>query len=174
MRHGAPRPGYDAAKPPGRGGRTTATGARRRRLWSGRRNDRGLTEASGPQESGGPPPTTAFRPMSPQQSPSTGSVPEGHLDTTPGHPPPTGTTPHHDRENMPPPPPRPPQRRNMDLSEEEELRAIYDTHANTTRCGLVAALRGNLQNVNQNRLSPWSPCRTPHQPTSLCASSRHS
>ena len=111
-----------------------------------------MTEASGPQESDGPPPTTASRPVPPQQEPCTGSVPEGHLDTTPGHPSPTGTTPDQDRETTPPPPPRPPQRRKTDLFDEEELRAIYNIHANTPLCGLVAALRGHLQGVNPNRL----------------------
>ena len=53
---------------------------------------------------------------------------------------------------MPPPPPRPPQRRNTDLFDREELRAIYDIHANTPPCGLVAALRRHLQDVNRNRL----------------------
>ena len=60
-----------------------------------------MTEASGPQESAGPPPTTASGAMSPQQEPSTGSVPEGHLDITPGHPSPTGTT---TGDNAPPTP----------------------------------------------------------------------
>ena len=42
MRHGAPHSGCDAARPPGRRGRTTTTGARSRRPGCGRRNDRGL------------------------------------------------------------------------------------------------------------------------------------
>ena len=45
-----------------------------------------MTEASGTQKSGGSPPTAASRPMSLQQEPSTGNVPEGQLDTTPGAP----------------------------------------------------------------------------------------
>ena len=65
-----------------------------------------MKEPSGPQESGSPPPTTAPHLMSPQQEPSTGSVPEGHPDTAPGHSSPTGTTPDQDRETMPPSPPR--------------------------------------------------------------------
>ena len=81
-----------------------------------------------------------------------GNVPEGHLDTTPGHPSPTGTTADQDRETMPPPPTRPPQRRNTDIFDEAELRAVYDIHANTTPCGLLAALRGHLQDFNPNRL----------------------
>ena len=97
---------------------------------------------------GGSQPTAASRPMSPQQEPSTGNVPEEHLDTTPWHPSPTGTTPGQDRETMPPPPPRPPQRRNTDLFDEAQLRAVYDIHANTAPCRLVAALQGHLQYVN--------------------------
>ena len=111
-----------------------------------------MTEASGPQESDGPLPSTASRPVPLQRKPSTGSVPEGHLDTTRGHPSLSGTTPDQDRETMPPPNARPPQRRNTDVFDEEELRAIYDIHANTPPCGLVAALRGHLQGVNSNRL----------------------
>ena len=111
-----------------------------------------MTEASGPQKSSGSPPTAASCSMSPQQELSTGNVPEGHLGTTPGHPSPTGTTPNQDRETMPPPPPRPQQRRNMDLFDEAELRVVYDIRANTPSCGLVAALREHLQDVNPNRL----------------------
>ena len=111
-----------------------------------------MKQASSHQESGCPLPTTASCPMSPQQEPSTGSVPEGHPDAAPGHPSPTGTTPDRDRETMPPAPPRPPQRRNTDLFDGEELRAICDVHANTHPCGLVAALRRHLQDVNPNRL----------------------
>ena len=113
--------------------------------------DEEMTQAAGPQKSSGPPPTAASRPMSPQQEPSTGNVPEGHLDTTPGHPSPTGTTPDQDRETMPPPPPRPPQQRNTDLFDEAEVRAFYNIHANIPPCRLVAALRGHLQDVNPNR-----------------------
>ena len=58
-----------------------------------------MTEASSPQESGDPPPTSASCQMSPQQEPSTGSVPEGHLDTTPGHP--SRTCPHRTRTGRP-------------------------------------------------------------------------
>ena len=101
--------------------------------------DEEMTQASSPQESGGFPPTTASHPMPPQHEPSTGSVPQGHPDAARGHSSPTGTTPDQDRETMPPPPPRPPQRRNTDLFVGEELRAIYDIHANTHLCGLVAA-----------------------------------
>ena len=122
--------------------------------------DEEVTEASGPQESRGPPPTTASRPMSPQQEPSTGSVPEGHLDTAPGHSSTTGTTPDQDRETMLPPPPRPPQRRNTDLVNGEELRAKYNIHANTSPCGLVAALWGHLRDVNPNR--PFAVVPLPH------------
>ena len=111
-----------------------------------------MTEASGPQESDGPPPTTASRLMSPQQKSSTERVPEGHLDTAAGHPFPAGTTPDQDQETMTPPPPRPTQRRNTDLFVAEELRAIYDVHGSTAPCGLVAALRTHLQDVNPNRL----------------------
>ena len=50
------------------------------------------------------------------------------------------------------PAPRPPQRRNGDLFDGEELRAIYDIHARTAPCGLVAALWRHLQDVNANRL----------------------
>ena len=64
-----------------------------------------MTEASDPQESGCPPPTTASRLMSPQQEPSTGGVPEGRPDPAPGRPSPTGTTPDQDQETMPPPSP---------------------------------------------------------------------
>ena len=53
---------------------------------------------------------------------------------------------------MPPPPPTQPQRRNKDLFDREELRAIDDIHAITPPCGLVAALRRHLQDVNPNRL----------------------
>ena len=53
---------------------------------------------------------------------------------------------------MPPSPLRPPQRRNTDLFDKAELRAVYDIHANTPSCGLVAVLREHLQDVNQNRL----------------------
>ena len=70
--------------------------------------DKEMTEASGPQESGGPPPTSASHPMTLQQEPSAETVPEGHPDTAPGHTSPTGTTPDQDQETMPPPPPRPP------------------------------------------------------------------
>ena len=42
IRHGAPHPGFNAAKLPGRGGRITTTGTRRRRPGSGQRKDRGL------------------------------------------------------------------------------------------------------------------------------------
>ena len=42
MRHGAPHPGSDAAKPTGQGGCSTTAGAQRRRRGSGGRNDRGL------------------------------------------------------------------------------------------------------------------------------------
>ena len=111
-----------------------------------------MTEASGPQKSTGSPPTATSCPMSPQQEPSTESVPEGHPGTTPRHPSLTGTTPDQDRETMPPPRPRPPQRRNTDLFDEAEPRAVYDIHANTPSCGLVAALREHLQDVNPNRL----------------------
>ena len=111
-----------------------------------------MTEASGPQKSSGSPPTAASCSMSPQQEPSTGNVPEGHLGTTPGHPSPTGTTPDQDRETMSPPAPRPPERRNTDLLDETEMRAVYDIHANTLSCGLQAALREHLQEVNPNRL----------------------
>ena len=79
-------------------------GAGSRRPGSGQRNDRGLR----PSGVHWPPPSTTTRHlMSPQQEPSTGSVPEGHSDTALGHPFPTGTTPDQDRETMPPPPPRP-------------------------------------------------------------------
>ena len=111
-----------------------------------------MTDAPGPQESGGPPPATVSRPMPPQQEPSTGSVPEGHPDTAPGHPSRTITTPDQDRETMAPLPPRRPQRRNPGLFDGEELRAIIDINANTPPCGLVAALRRHLQDVNRNRL----------------------
>ena len=112
--------------------------------------DEEMTEASGPQESGGCLLTTAFRPMSPQE-PSTGSLPEGHPNKAPGHPSPTGPTPDQDQETMPPVPPRPPQRRNTDLCDGEELRAIHEIHANTPPWELVAALRRQLQDVNPNR-----------------------
>ena len=111
-----------------------------------------MTQASGPQKSGGSPPTAASCSMPPQREPPTRNVPEGHLGTTPGHPSPTGTTLDQDRETMPPPPPRPPQRRNTDPSDEAELRALYNIHANTPSRGLVAALREHLQDVNPNRL----------------------
>ena len=114
--------------------------------------DEEMTEVSGPQKSSGSPLTAASCSMSPQREPSTGNVPEGHLGTTPGHPSPTGTTPDQDRETMPPPPPRPPQRNNMDLFDETELSAVYNIQANTPLCGLVAALREHLQDVNPNRL----------------------
>ena len=52
---------------------------------------------------------------------------------------------------MPPPPPRPPQRRNKDLFDKAELRAPYDTDANTLSCWLVAALRENLENTDPSR-----------------------
>ena len=64
--------------------------------------DEEITEASGLQESDGPPPTTAFHPTSPQQKASTGGVPEEHPDTAQGNPSPAGTTPDEDREGMPP------------------------------------------------------------------------
>ena len=114
--------------------------------------DEEMTEASGPQKSSGSPATAASCQMSPQQEPSTGNVPEGHLDTTPGHPSPTGTTPDQDRETMAPLPPRPAHLKNTDLFDEAELRAVYDIHANTPSCRLVAALREHLQNVNPNGL----------------------
>ena len=72
--------------------------------------DEEMTELSGSQECGGRPPTTASLLMSPQQEPSTGSVPEAHCDTAPGHPSPTGTTSDQDRETMPRP--TPPDHRN--------------------------------------------------------------
>ena len=53
---------------------------------------------------------------------------------------------------MPPLPPRPPQRRNTDLFDEAELRAVYDMHANTAPCRLVAALWKHLQDVSPNSL----------------------
>ena len=80
------------------------------------------------------------------------NVPEGHLGTSPRRPSPTSTTPDQDRETLPPGPPRPPQRRNTELFDETELRAVYDIHANTPSCGLVAALREHLQDINPNRL----------------------
>ena len=111
-----------------------------------------MTVASGTQDSTGPPPTSASHPMSLQQELPTGSVPEGHPDTAPGHPSQTGTTPDKDRETMPPRPPTPQQRRNRDLFDGEELRTVYDIHVNTPPCRLVAALRRHLQNINPNRL----------------------
>ena len=91
-------------------------------------------------------------PPRPIQCPPTESVPEGNPDTTPGHPSQTGPTPDRDRETMPPQTPRPPQSRNTDLFDGEELKKIHDIHANTPQCGLVAALRRHLQDVNPNRL----------------------
>ena len=111
-----------------------------------------MTEASSPQRSGGLPPTAAYLPTYLQQEPFTGNVPEGHLDTTPGQPSPTGTPPGQDWETMPPPSPRPRQWRNTDIFDEAELRAFYDIHAYTPPYGLVAALRGHLQDFNPNRL----------------------
>ena len=119
-----------------------------------------MTEASGPQKSGGSPLTAASCSMPPQREPSTGNVPWGHLSTTPGHPSPTGTTPDQDRETMPPETARPPERRNTDRFDEVELRAVYNIHANTPSCGLVAALRGQIQDVNPNRL--FAVVRQPH------------
>ena len=84
--------------------------------------DEETTEISCPQESGGPSPTTVSRQMSPQQEPSTGSVPEEYPDAAPGQPSRTGTTPDHERETMPPPPPGPPQRRSTNLFDGEELK----------------------------------------------------
>ena len=77
---------------------------------------------------------------------------------------------------MPPPSPRPTQRRDTDPVDRDELKAIYDIHANTALCGLVAALRRHLQDINPNRLFAVVilPCRTPHPPKSPCGSSRHS
>ena len=95
---------------------------------------------------------TASRPMSPQQDPSTGGVPEGQPDTTQGHPSRTGTTPEQDREAMPPPAPRPPQQRDTDPLDREGLGAIYDIHANTPPCELVATLWRHHQDINPNRL----------------------
>ena len=114
--------------------------------------DEEMTEASGPQRSSASQPTAASCSMSAQQQPSSGNVPEGHLGTTQGHPSPTGTTPDQDQRTMPLPAPRPPQRRNTDLFDEAELRAVYNIHANTSLCGLVAALREHLQDINPNRL----------------------
>ena len=91
-------------------------------------------------------------PPRPIRCPSTESVPEEHPDTAPGHPSANGPTQDQDRETMPPPPPRPPQRRNTDLFDGEELRKIYDIHANTPQCGLVASLQRHLQDVHPNRL----------------------
>ena len=119
-----------------------------------------MTEASGPQESGGPRPTTVSHPMSPQQEPSTGSVPEEHPDTTAGHPCPNGGTPDGDKETMPPPPSRPLQRRDTDRLYREELKEIYDIHANTPLCGLVAAPWRRLQDINPNSL--FAPVLVPH------------
>ena len=135
-----------------------------------------MTEASGPQESNGSLPTTASRPMSPQQAPSTGSIPEGHLDTIPEHPSATGTTLDQDREKMPPPPPRPPQRRNTDLSDGEELRAIFIIHANTPPCGVVAALQRHLQDVNRKqalRRGPPAARRIPRHLFAAAPGTRH-
>ena len=86
--------------------------------------------------------------MSPQQVPSTGNVPEGHLDTSPGHPSPTGTTLDQDQETCPPHPPD----QHKNLFDEAKLSAVYNIHANTPPCGLVAACRELLQDVNPNRL----------------------
>ena len=47
-----------------------------------------MTEASGSQTSGGSAPTAASYWMPPQWEFCTGNVPEGHLGTTPEHPPP--------------------------------------------------------------------------------------
>ena len=72
--------------------------------------------------------------------------------------PPQGTpprlAPHRTRTRRPCPPktPRPPQRRNTNLFDEAEPRAVYDIHANTAWCGLVAALQEHLQDVNPNKL----------------------
>ena len=114
--------------------------------------DQKMAEASGPQKSSSSPPTTASCSMSPGEQPSRGNVPEGHLDTSPGHPCPTGTTPDQDRETMPPTAPRPPQRRSTDFFDEAEMKAVRDIHANKPSCGLVAALREHLHNVHPNRL----------------------
>ena len=65
-----------------------------------------MTDASGPQKSSGSQPTAASSPVCPQQEPSTGNIPERHLDTTQGQPSPTGTTPDQDQETMPPPTPQ--------------------------------------------------------------------
>ena len=111
-----------------------------------------MTEASGPQEFEGPPLTTASHPMSPQQEPSTESVPEGDLDTAPWDPSSTGTSPDQDWETTPPQPLRPPQRRNTDLFDGGELRAMHDIHANTPPCGLAP-----VQEVNPNRLFAMVP-----------------
>ena len=53
---------------------------------------------------------------------------------------------------MPPAPPRPPQRRDIDPLEREELKTIYDIHANTTPRGPVGGLGRHLHDINQNRL----------------------
>ena len=109
-----------------------------------------MTEASGPQKSSGSPPTAASCQMSLHQEPSTGNVPEGHLDATPRHPSPSGTTPDQDQETMPPFTTRPPQWGNTDLIDEAQLRAVYYIHANTPSSGLVAALLEHLQDVNRD------------------------
>ena len=111
-----------------------------------------MTETSGPQKSGGSPPTALSCSMPEQREPSTGNVPEGHLGTTPGHPFPTATTPDHDRETIPPAPPTPPQRTNKVPPDDAELRVLYEIHANTPSSGLFAALREHFGDVSPNRL----------------------
>ena len=71
---------------------------------------------------------------------------------------------------MPPPPPSPPQRRNNDPFDEAELRAVYDIHATTPSCRLLAASGDTSRTSTQTGSSQWSPCRTPHPQTSLCGS----
>ena len=64
---------------------------------------------------------------------------------------------------MPPPPPRPQQRRNTDLFDDAELRAVYGIHATTPSSGLVAALQGHLQDINQKWL--FAPIALPEAAT---------
>ena len=97
------------------------------------------------------PPTRRIR-CPRNKSPPNGAYLRDTLTRPQGTPP--QLAPHRTRTGRPcpPNPPKPPQRRYTDVFDGEELKAIYDFHANTPPCVLDAALRRHPPYVNPNRL----------------------
>ena len=150
-----------AATQPNRLGAESASQQRKHGA-SGTGADAEVTDTSDPQESEDPLPATTTCSMPQQREPSTGYVPGKHPGTTPGHPSPTSATVDRDQETMPPPPPRQPQRRSTGPFNHGELRAQWQPSGNSSGTS------------TRTGSSPWSPCRTPQEPKSLCGSSRRS